>query len=161
MLSIGLFCYFILNMPIDQILLLIFIGLAICIIGDLLFKKTGSKFERIIMIIIGIIYILTLINSNDIGLYYLYFWTLFGPFSLLEWTGEDKNNLKYKKNINMAFWFGIFFIILLIIWSLFLIGFYLYSTLESSLLEIILLGIGTFISLGLILEIKKKYFKDI
>jgi len=131
------------------------------IIGYYIFKKIGSKFERITLIIIGIIYIVILITPD----YTNYNWILAGyilipPLGLLDWIGKDKNDPKIKKKINNTFWIVIMFIILLIFWVLFSICFYLFNH-EISLLNLILLGIGTFISLSLTLEIKQKYFKNI
>ncbi|MBZ9570619.1 hypothetical protein KQY27_03550 [Methanobrevibacter sp. TMH8] len=125
-------------------------------VGYFLFKKVGSKFERSVLIIIGVIYILTLITLNNNMV--LGYFMLIAPLYLLEQLGRYSGS-EYKEKLNKSFNFAIVFIILSVVYLFLSITGYLFNQ-DISLLNIILIGIGTIISISLTLELKRKYFKE-
>lgn len=145
-----------LNLNIDQMFILLMIIVTLFSVGYFLFKKVGSKFERSVLIIIGVIYILTLITLNNNMV--LGYFMLIAPLYLLEQLGRYSGS-EYKEKLNKSFNFAIVFIILSVVYLFLSITGYLFNQ-DISLLNIILIGIGTIISISLTLELKRKYFKE-
>lgn len=137
-----------LNLDIFQIFLLILGLFILSIVCYYAYKKTVSVIERLILILLGIICLLTLLTPNN-NMFLGYFMVL-APLYPLEMLNKDP--IKLKKSFKTSYIF-----IILSIGYLLLSIFAWINNLNTSLLSIILITIGTTLSIALTLQLKQKY----